>query len=43
MVEIEFHGTFDELLQEIESFINALVANIKEIPANERADYDFTI
>jgi len=43
MVEIEFHGTFDELLQEIESFINALVADIKEIPANERADYDLPV
>ncbi len=39
MIEIEFRGSFDELLHEIELFINALVKSVQAIPAAERARY----
>jgi len=39
MIEIEFRGTFDELLHEIEFFITRLVRSVQEIPQAERLDY----
>ncbi|MFA6588541.1 MAG: amino acid--tRNA ligase-related protein [Patescibacteria group bacterium] len=39
MVEIEFRGSFSELLLEINLFINALVDATKKIPEADRADY----
>jgi asparaginyl-tRNA synthetase len=36
MIEIEFRGTFDELLQEIELFIGSLVRQSLTIPESER-------
>ncbi len=39
MIEIEFRGTFDELLQEIELFIGSLVGMVKSVPESERTGY----
>lgn len=40
MVEIEFRGSFDELLAEIELFIGGLVQSVLEIPESERAAFN---
>ncbi|MFA5052345.1 MAG: amino acid--tRNA ligase-related protein [Patescibacteria group bacterium] len=39
MVEIEFHGTFDELLAEIEGYMNALVGAVRTVQPSERTAY----
>jgi aspartyl/asparaginyl-tRNA synthetase len=39
MVEIEFRGSFSELLGEIERFINRLVDDIRSIPESERSSF----
>lgn len=39
MVEIEFHGTFDDLLSEIEQYMGALVAAVRQIKPSERSSY----
>ena len=39
MIEIEFRGSFEELLSEIEMFIGALVKSIQAIPENELPAY----
>lgn len=36
MIEIEFRGTFDDLLAEIEAFITRLVCAIMDVPESER-------
>ena len=36
MIEIEFRGSFDELLSEIERFIGCLVHGVQSIPESER-------
>jgi len=39
MIEIEFRGTFDELLHEIELFIGTLVETVQAVPEAEREAY----
>jgi len=39
MIEIEFRGSFPELLQEIELFITSLVQAVLALPAAERSEY----
>lgn len=39
MVEIEFRGTFTELLDEIEGFIRHLVKTVQAIPEGDRSKY----
>jgi aspartyl/asparaginyl-tRNA synthetase len=43
MVEIEFRGTFPELLSEINLFINALVKAAQDIPMADRAEYSLPV
>lgn len=39
MIEIEFRGSFDELLAEIERFIGRLAAEVLSVPEEERENY----
>ncbi len=39
MIEIEFRGTFVELLHEIELFITRLVRSVQEVPESEREQF----
>mgnify|MGYP001615773497 CR=1 FL=1 len=39
MIEIEFRGTFDQLLEEIELFIGGLIKEVLSIPQEEKAAY----
>ncbi|MFA6553678.1 MAG: amino acid--tRNA ligase-related protein, partial [Patescibacteria group bacterium] len=39
MVEIEFHGTFDNLLDEIERYLGSLVQAVKNVATQDREKY----